>query len=120
MTVIVNRRPWPVEIVDPSDPEATYTVGPAPDTVDVPPELAENLLQQEANWGRSKGGGPPERPKDGSPKAKWVEFATAMGVADAEALTRDELVARFPHPVEPVADEQVEIEPPDGDEQEDN
>ncbi len=94
-----NLKPWPVDLADPFTHDEINV--DAYGIVEVGDALAALLDEQPANWGPVVD--TPARPKDGAPKAKWVEFAEAMGVAGAEALTRVELVARFP---EPTNDEQ--------------
>jgi hypothetical protein len=93
---IRNLRPYALEIA------ATGQLVEPGEIADVDPDLGASLLEQPDNWGPPRGTPSVDRPANSAGKAKWVEYATAHGMAsdEAEGSTRDELVALFPDPNE--------------------
>lgn len=87
-----NVRPYALVIA-----ETDQRVEPG-EIVEVDPDLGASLLEQPDNWEPPRGTPSAERPANSAAKTKWVAYAKANGMAEdeAEAATRDELVALFP------------------------
>jgi hypothetical protein len=88
---VKNVRPYALEIAD------TNQVVEPGEIVEVDHDLGTSLLEQPLNWQTPEGDPPIERPPVSARKADWVDYAAAVGFdrEEAEALTKDELVALY-------------------------
>lgn len=88
---VKNVRPYALEIAD-----IGVIVEPG-EVVEVDHDLGSSLLEQPYNWQTPEGDPPIERPAVAARKADWVAYAVAVGFDrdEAEALTKDELVALY-------------------------
>jgi hypothetical protein len=88
---VKNVRPYALEI------GPTGQVVEPGEIVEVEHDIGASLLEQPLNWQTPEGDPPIERPAVSAPKADWVAYAVAVGFDrdEAEALTKDELVALY-------------------------